>query len=128
MKFEQAALLRKAFILLAEGNHDYNGHRVKAMHAVKAAARILDDSVLKHGTAQQKAATLKEKTAVAAAEETAKRIPVLHERQPASDAQLRKAATLLTETRASLARHKQHKVLAHVDTALKEINMALQVR
>ena len=71
---------------------------------------------------------IKEKAAVAAAEETAKRIPVLHERQPASDAQLRKAATLLAETRASLIRYKQHKVLAHVDTALKEIDLALKIR
>ena len=61
MKFEEAEALRKAYTLLAAGNHDYDGHRVKAMGAVKDAVRILDDSIMKHGSTKLKAATTKEK-------------------------------------------------------------------
>src|SRR5437660_11180188 len=40
VQFEEADTLRKAFIALAGANHDYKGHRAKAMHAVKAALGI----------------------------------------------------------------------------------------
>jgi hypothetical protein len=128
IKFEEAAMLRKVFIMLAAANHDYNGHRVKAMHAAKAAFKILDGSIMKHGTAPQKAATVKENAAITTAEEAAKKTPMLHERQPASDAQLRNAAGVLAELRPTLATHQQKDVLKHVDVAIKEIKTALTIR
>jgi hypothetical protein len=128
LRFEQAQALRKAFIALAGANHDYNGHRVKAMRAVLDAVHLLDDHVMKHGTAQQQAATKKENAAVAQAEAAAKLAPMLREPQPASDLQLRQAGKLLVEVQASLAEHKQKPALGHVDTAIKEIGIALNVR
>ena len=37
----EAGMLHRAYRILATGDHDYKGHRVKAMHAVEAAARLL---------------------------------------------------------------------------------------
>jgi hypothetical protein len=84
-------------VALAAGNHDYDGHRWKAMHAVKAALVLLDNFVLKHDAAELKAATRHGRDAVAQAEEAAKRTPKVHEPQPASDALLGQAAQLLGE-------------------------------
>src|ERR1700687_2027223 len=57
LRFQEAQSLRQAYLTLASGNHDYNGHRAKAMTAVRSALKILDGVVLKNGTAPQKAAT-----------------------------------------------------------------------
>jgi len=127
-KLEEAELLRKALILLAEGNHEYDGHRVKAMGAVQAAVKILDDSVLKNGSPKLKSATKKSQAIVAKMEEAGKNAAVVHERQPQSDAQLRKAAEALAEVRPTLATHKQLKVLEHLDHAVKELSIALEIR
>jgi hypothetical protein len=58
----------------------------------------------------------------------AKAAKPVHEPQPASDAALRGAAGTLMEVRKILAEHKQPKVLGHVDTAIKEISIALKIR
>ena len=128
IKFEEAAMLRNAFLMLAAANHDYNGHRAKAMHAAKTAFKILDGSVMKHGTAQQKAATTKENAAILNAEQAVKNTPTLHERQPASDTQLRKAAEKLAEVRPTVVTYQQKEILKHVDAAIKEIKTALTIR
>jgi hypothetical protein len=67
------------------------------MQQVKAALDILDEHVLQHGTHEMKAATREGKAAVARAEDLAKKTPLLHERQRASDAQLTQAGQLLGE-------------------------------
>jgi hypothetical protein len=128
VKLTEAETLTNALVLLEGANHDYNGHRAKAIHAVKAAINILDASVLKRGTPQQKSAAVQDKAVVKGADATAKRTPVLHEGQGASDAQLRQAAQILAQVRPTLAANKQSKVLPHVDTAIKEIGIALKVR
>jgi hypothetical protein len=128
LRFEEARTLRQAFILLAAANHDYNGHRVKAMASVRDALHILDDPVMKHGTPQMKAATKEENVAVARAAAADPRKATVHEPQGASDGQLRKAQALLVEARATMAKNKQSKVLGHVDAAIKEIAIALQIR
>src|ERR1051325_11700754 len=38
---EEAATLAHAYAILATGDHDYKGHRIKAMHAIKEAADLL---------------------------------------------------------------------------------------
>jgi hypothetical protein len=128
VKFEEAQMLREAFILLAGGNHDYNGHRAKAMAAVKSAVHILDEGVMKHGSPQMKSTTRAGNAVVASASSAARNTPQLHERQPVSDAQLRKAELLLAQVRATLARNNQSQVLRHVETAIKEIAIALKIR
>ncbi|MGB7768818.1 MAG: hypothetical protein WBN22_08195 [Verrucomicrobiia bacterium] len=37
----EAGMLHRAYRILATGDHDYKGHRVKAMHQVEAAAKLL---------------------------------------------------------------------------------------
>ena len=120
--------MRKAYTLLAAGNHDYDGHRVKAMGAVKDAVRILDDSIMKHGSTKLKAATTKEKAVIAQVDAVVKKSPALHEPQAASDTQLAKAAEVLAELRPTLVKNKQQNVLGHVDKAIKEIKIALKIR
>jgi hypothetical protein len=125
---QEADTLRRAYVLMAAGNHDYDGHRVKAMGEVQAAVQLLHDHVMKHGNARQRAVAAKEKAAIAAAREAANRVQMLHEPQATSDRQLRKAAEILAEVRPTLVGHKQKKVLEHVDRAIKEIGIALAIR
>src|SRR4051794_16069335 len=48
-KFQEADMLRQAYVLMAGANHDYNGHRGKAMHAVHTAFNALDKQVSSKG-------------------------------------------------------------------------------
>jgi hypothetical protein len=128
LKFEETELLRKAYILLAGGNHDYDGHRVKAMGAVREGGKILDESIMKHGSQKLKAAVSRGRELTAAADLAAKKTPIMHERQAASDTQLVKAAEVLAELRPALAKNNQKVVLGHVDRAISEIKIALAIR
>jgi hypothetical protein len=129
LRFQEAQSLRQAYLTLASGNHDYDGHRAKAMTAVKSALKILDGVVLKKGTAQQKAATAQGQAAVAKADAAAKQTPTLHEDQASSDKLLQQAAQTLTQVRAAMVTNKQSpKVLGYVETALSEIATALKIR
>jgi len=40
----EAGMLQNAYDILATGDHDYSGHRVKALHAVKVAAKTVSPS------------------------------------------------------------------------------------
>src|SRR5258708_38444565 len=100
---------------MAGGNHDYDGHRAKAMHAVREAVKILDAQVMEHGNAAQKAKTKQGDVLVANADKAAKATKMFHEPQPASDQALRGGAATLIELRKVLAERKQPKVLGHVD-------------
>ena len=53
-KIEEAAVLKNAYILMAMGDHDYDGHRVKAMHHVHEAIKFLDHTIMKNGTKGEK--------------------------------------------------------------------------
>jgi hypothetical protein len=128
MRFEEAQALREAFILLAGANHDYNGHRVHAMGAVKAAIKILDDAVEAQGSAKLKAAAAAGRAATARAEKAAHQARIVHEAQRASDLQLLKAGEMLAQVRDVLARNKQKKVLNHVDSAIHQVTMGLKTR
>jgi hypothetical protein len=127
LQFQEATVLRQAFVALAAGNHDYDGHRWKAMKAVKSALVPLDDFVLKNGTAQMKVATNQGRAAVASAEAAASKAPTVHEPQPASDALLRQAGQLLEQVRPALVANEQQHVFKEVDRAIREIKAALKV-
>jgi hypothetical protein len=90
-----------AFHLLKKADHDYDGHRVKAMEAVEAAGRDLG---LELG------GDLPDR-----------------ERQWKSDDQLIEARRLLREARDKLEARDRDRVAAHVEKAIKEINAALAV-
>lgn len=159
LQFNEAQALRKAFIVLAGGNHDYAGHRVKAMASVKNALNILDGHVMTHGTKAQQTATKKEQAVAAAAEAAGNRTPgvhhhtsvhvhttvfsngttvsdktvshdasVPHKPQRLSDVQLRQAGELLVQMRSTLVAKKQKRILAHVDSAIQEIGIALKIQ
>lgn len=127
VQFSEAEALKQAYVLLAGADHDYKGHRVKAMHAVHAAYHQLDNVVNKKGTAQQKAKSQQEDALAAAAKEAAKMTPKVHEVQPLSDAQLAQAAQILFQVHGALAQNHQPRVLQHVEVALTEIATALRI-
>jgi hypothetical protein len=125
---EADKILRYAYIRLLEANHDYNGHRVKAMGQVKDAFKILDAHLLKKCNTKQKASIKKAQALIAQADVLARKTPTLHERQDISDAQLRLASEALVELRPMLVQQKQAKVVGHLDAALREIGIALKIR
>jgi hypothetical protein len=98
----EATLLRQAYSTLATGDHDYRGHRAKAMHAVEAAGKLLGIDL---------AGDLKDKTP-----------------QPLSDEKLRQAQSLISQVLASAAVKDQKRVVKHLNRAVTEINTALTVK
>jgi hypothetical protein len=119
---ELVATLKSAHILLMEADHDYDGHRHRAAVAVGKAMKVL-------GAAPPEMDTTKGR----------------HERQAASDAQLRQAQTILQAAVAAMgtgssnaAKSKAHPkaqkakghagALKHVTTAIEEITTALGIR
>ncbi|MGA2244690.1 MAG: hypothetical protein ABSH48_06820 [Verrucomicrobiota bacterium] len=98
----EAKLLHDAYGILATGDHDYKGHRVKAMHSVEAAAKLLGVDV---------AGDLKDRTP-----------------QALSDARLREAQSLILQVLNSAEVKGQERVVKHLNTAVRHINVALNVR
>jgi hypothetical protein len=113
-KATEAETLAEAYILLAAANHDYDGHRARAMEWVEAAVDRIHE-----------AAAMKK---VATAKAAAKQAPQMHEKQTVSDAQMDRAREVLLVVRDVLAKNKQVKVLEDVDNAIKEINIARKIR
>jgi hypothetical protein len=98
----EAGMLRSAYLILATGNHDYKGHRVKAMHQVEAAADLLGMDV--RGDAKDK------------------------QPQPLSDAKLREAQGLLQNVLGAAEVKNQKRVTKHITEAINQINIALSIR
>ena len=98
----EADLLRRAYHILATGDHDYNGHRVRAMHAVEAAGRLLGMDL---------AGDLKDRTP-----------------QPLSDDKLREAQGLIMQVLGAAEVNDQKRVVRHLNEAVKQINVALSIR
>lgn len=89
--------LDDAYATLAQADHDYNGHRAKAMKQIEAALGEIGAKVSGKGR--------------------------VHEPQGTSDAQLRAARELLQQT-AGLS----GKALKHVNNAIDQINVALDIK
>jgi hypothetical protein len=98
----EADMLRNAYRTLATGDHDYRGHRVKAMRAVEAAGKLLGLNL---------AGDLRERTP-----------------QPLSDEKLREAQGLITRVLESAEVKGQKRVVKHLNTAIQHINTALSIR
>ncbi len=94
--------LRSAYLVLAVGDHDYNGHRVHAMHALEKACSLLGTDISGDGKGKQP--------------------------QPISDADLRNALSTIQQVRGTLAGKKQEKVVKHLDVAISDINEALKTK
>lgn len=91
-------LLNDAYATLAQANHDYKGHRVRAMKQIEAALNVLGEKISGQGKG--------------------------HEPQGTSDAQLRAAQVLLQQAGAGLT----GKALKHVNEAASQIPTALSIR
>jgi len=95
--------LPEAYRLMASADHDYHGHRARAMREVKDAARLIGLSVTGERVSSNGAE---------------------HEAQGASDGQLRRAQSLLEGAAGSLSGEALH----HVQTAVQQLSVALNVR
>ena len=98
----EAGMLRSAYLILATGDHDYKGHRVKAMHQIEAAAKLLGMNL--GGDAKDK------------------------QPQPLSDAKLREASGLLSNVLGAAEVKSQKRVTKHITEAINQINTALTIR
>jgi hypothetical protein len=87
---------------LLRGDHDYKGHRVKALKQVEAACRLLGLDVSGDGKARQPQAT--------------------------SDAAMRDAQTQLQAVRSAAAANGQKELQMHCDDAIKQISIALTIK
>ena len=98
----EAGMLQNAYLILATGNHDYQGHRVKAMHQIEAAAKLLGMNL--SGDAKDK------------------------QPQPLSDAKLREAQRLLQNVLGAAEVKNEKRITKHINNAINQINIALSIR
>jgi hypothetical protein len=101
-KFSEAKGLTRAYRILATGDHDYKGHRVKAMHQIEAAAKLLGVDLRGDDKARQK--------------------------QVLSDDKLRDARGLLEIVLNSAEVKAQPRISKHISEAISEIDAALSIR
>ena len=95
----EAGILHNAYHILATGDHDYHGHRARAMHQIEAAAKLLGLDL---------SGDLRD-----------------HEKQFLSDDKLREARDSISKVLASAEVKRQKRVTKHLSDAINEINQAL---
>ena len=98
----EAGMLRQAYIILATGDHDYKGHRLKAMHQIEAAGDLLGMNL--RGDAKDK------------------------QPQVLSDAKLREVQGLLQNVLASTEVKSQKRISKHIVAAIDQLSTALSIR
>ena len=94
--------LQQAYSLLAGAEHDYQGHRMRAMHAIRGACRMLGGQVQGERSG--------------------------NEPQGTSDAQLKQAQGLLQNVLATATAANQTRVVKHINKAIEELSVALSVK
>ena len=94
-----SGLLSQAYAALTVADHDYQGHRVKAMKHIEIAAKVLGVTLGGNGTG--------------------------HEAQATSDQQLHTAQTLLQQ---ALAAGPRPRVQKQINLALTELSTALSIK
>jgi hypothetical protein len=127
IKGREAEILKMAYIYLAMANHNYAGHRGKAMNQIQAAIEILDASIMKNGTKKQKAVALKEEIDAARAKFLAQNQAKVHEPQVLSNIQMTEAHRLIQSIKPGLVALNQPAVTEHVKKALQEIDISLKM-
>ena len=95
-------MLRQAYDILRTGDHDYQGHRIKAMHRIEEAAKHM--GVILRGDDKDKIA------------------------QPLSDERLRAARNLLAQVKISDSAKAERRIVWRIEEAITEINTALAIR
>jgi hypothetical protein len=128
LKAQQANVLVSAYVLLASANHDYQGHRVKAMTKIEHASNILQADMLKQASVQDKIKAIQDANTEAQAKNLNKQDPAITEPQAASDAQLLLAGAMLQAVSNYVDDTKQKTLKTHLKDAHAEITSALTVR
>jgi hypothetical protein len=100
--FSEARALTGAYLILATGDHDYKGHRVKAMHQLEAAGKLLGMDL--RGDARDK------------------------QPQVLSDDKLREARGMLQTVLGAAEVKGQPRISKHITEAINQINVALSLR
>jgi hypothetical protein len=95
-------LLAEAYADLDRADHDYKGHRIKAMKQIEEAGKELKLHLGGDGRG--------------------------HEKQGVSDEQLAAAEGVLSKIKGELAGEKHSKVLHHVNEALEHLHTALKIK
>jgi len=98
----EAGMLHRAYHILARGDHDYKGHRAKAMKAVEAAGKLLGMDLDGDDKDRQP--------------------------QPLSDDKLREAQGLIANVLASADVKDQKRIVKHLTEAVNQINIALDIK
>ena len=96
---QEIGLIEQALNTLAMADHDYKGHRVRAMHAMEAALKLLGTDVADHGSGKQT--------------------------QSVSDAEMRAAQHEVARAATIASSNGQTAVVDHLETAVDEIGKAL---
>ena len=102
LAFSESQTLTSAYLILATGDHDYKGHRVKAMHQIEAAGKLLRVSL--HGDDKDK------------------------QKQVLSDDKLREVRGMLQTVLGAAEVKSQPRVSKHLTEAISQINIALSIR
>ena len=100
--FSEAQTLTSAYLILATGDHDYKGHRVKAMHQIEAAGKLLGVNL--HGDDKDR------------------------QKQALSDDKLREVRGMLETVLGAAEVKSQPHVSKHISAAIKQIDEALSIR
>jgi hypothetical protein len=94
--------LTQAYSTLASADHDYHGHRIKAMQAIKKAARMMGQKITGDGHNK--------------------------EQQALSDAQLKGVQGQLQKVRGTVSGGKQQVVVGHINEAIHHLTEALSIK
>jgi hypothetical protein len=100
--FSEAQALTDAYLILATGDHDYKGHRVKAMHQVEAAGKLLGVNL--HGDDKDR------------------------QKQALSDDKLREVRGMLETVLGAAEVKDQPRISKHITEAIHQIDVALSLR
>ena len=100
--FSEAQTLTGAYLILATGYHDYKGHRVRAMHQIEAAGKLLGMDLAGGAKDRQK--------------------------QVLSDDKLREARGLLETVLGAAEVRDQPRIRKHIAEAINQIDIALSIR
>jgi len=98
----ELGLLKQTYHTLKIADHDYNGHRAKAMRSIENACDKLGENIRGDGKGG--------------------------ERQPVSDAQLREALRNLQKAHTMATANGQKEVLTQIDKAIDDLGRALGVK
>jgi hypothetical protein len=100
--FSEARTLTDAYLILATGDHDYKGHRVKAMHQIEAAGKLLGVNLRGDDKDRQK--------------------------QVLSDDKLREVRGMLETVLGAAEVKDQPHISKHIAEAIHQIDVALSLR